>query len=67
MTLIDTLFNEKTTATMLSVAPGTLRRWRWAGVGPTYIKVGHAVRYKAAAVDAFIASGTVVPGVAGLS
>lgn len=32
-------------AQYLRVEPGTLQQWRWAGTGPTYVKVGRSVRY----------------------
>lgn len=33
-------------AELLTVKPKTLRNWRAAGTGPTFIKVGKAVRYR---------------------
>ncbi len=37
----------------------TLQRRRWAGLPPTYIKVGSNVRYSVADLDEFLASGRV--------
>ena len=42
---IDHLLHETETAKILSVKVSTLRRWRWAGQGPRFIKLGAAVRY----------------------
>ena len=41
----DRLLHEAEVAKILSVKVSTLRRWRWAGQGPRFIKVGFAVRY----------------------
>ena len=41
----DRLLHEAEAAEILSVKVSTLRRWRWAGQGPKFIKVGAAVRY----------------------
>ncbi len=41
----DHLLHETETAKILSVKVSTLRRWRWAGTGPRFLKVGYAVRY----------------------
>jgi Helix-turn-helix domain len=43
-------------ALLLGVEVTTLRRWRWAGKGPTFRKIGHAVRYDPDDLDAFIAA-----------
>lgn len=32
-------------AELLGIAPKTLERWRWAGRGPAFRKLGGAVRY----------------------
>ena len=49
-----TLVNEIEAALRLGLSPTTLRRWRWAGTGPSYIKLGGAVRYDLAVLEAFI-------------
>lgn len=51
------LLNEHEVATHLGLAVSTLRRWRWAGVGPAFVKLGRAVRYEPEAVAAFIGEG----------
>ncbi len=35
----------------------TLRRWRWGGKGPPFIKIGGAVRYDPTDLTAFIEAG----------
>lgn len=39
------LLNTEAAAELLNLRPCTLERWRWAGQGPTYRKVGRQVRY----------------------
>ena len=50
------LLNESDTAALLGLRASTLRRWRWAGSGPEWIKLGGAVRYAPEALARFIAS-----------
>lgn len=47
-------WDEHITAKVLGVAVATVRRWRWAGKGPKFLKLGGAVRYDPADVQAFI-------------
>jgi len=44
-------------ANLLGLKPETLEIWRWAGRGPNFYKLGRAVRYKQADLDAFIDAG----------
>ena len=39
------LVDEREAAAILTVAPRTLQHWRWARRGPTFVKIGGAVRY----------------------
>lgn len=48
------LLKEHEAASYLKLKPVTLARWRWAGKGPNYYKVGGAVRYKRADLEAFV-------------
>jgi hypothetical protein len=32
----------------------TLQRWRWAGRGPRFLKIGGAIRYDSADLDVFV-------------
>jgi hypothetical protein len=41
----EKLLTASETAALWGLRPATLARWRWAGHGPAYIKVGRAVRY----------------------
>ena len=41
----STLVNEVQAARILGLSVKTLRRWRWAGKPPSFIKIGSAVRY----------------------
>lgn len=40
-------------AAFLGLSAGTLCTWRYQGKGPSYYKVGNAVRYKIADVEAW--------------
>ncbi len=51
------LLNETEAARILAMRVTTLRRWRWAGKGPQFVKVGAAVRYDPADLAAFIDAG----------
>jgi predicted DNA-binding transcriptional regulator AlpA len=51
------LLNEKEVAERLKVSLAALRRWRYEGRGPHYVKLaGVAVRYRAEDLDAWINS-----------
>jgi hypothetical protein len=50
------LLNERQAADLLNMKVPTLRRWRWAGKGPAFLKIGGAVRYDRADLEAFLAS-----------
>ena len=50
----DQLMTETETARLLGLKVATLRRWRWAGKGPRFLKLGGAVRYDPADLEAFI-------------
>lgn len=50
------LVDEKRAAQLLDLKVKTLRRWRWAGKGPRFIKLGSAVRYRLVDLDGFIAA-----------
>ena len=47
------LLNEKETAILLGLKVATLRRWRWAGSGPRFLKVGGAIRYDPVDIAAY--------------
>ncbi len=54
---LPALVNEAEAALMLSLSVKTLRRWRWAGKGPRFLKLGAAVRYDQGDLAAFIEAG----------
>lgn len=51
------LLTEIEVAELLSIRPTTLRRWRWAGRGPSFVKIGTAVRYDPTVLADFIDAG----------
>ncbi len=46
--------NTKQAARALGVKPSTLEVWRCRGDGPTYLKIGRAVRYRLEDLEAFL-------------
>lgn len=54
---ITYLINEGEAARRLGLSVKTLRRWRWAGKGPRFLKIGAAVRYDPADLQGFIEAG----------
>jgi predicted site-specific integrase-resolvase len=48
------LLNEQKAAGSLGLDPKTLRRWRWAGKGPVFYRIGGSIRYRIADLEAFI-------------
>lgn len=51
------LLTESDAAKYLTLKPNTLARWRWAGKGPRFIKIGGAIRYDAAELEGFLVAG----------
>lgn len=51
---VPQLLTEADAAAFLAMRPATLRRWRWARKGPTFCKIGGAVRYRHADLEAFL-------------
>lgn len=50
------LIKEREAAHILNLKVSTLRRWRWAGRGPRFLKLGGAVRYDPADLSTYIQS-----------
>jgi predicted DNA-binding transcriptional regulator AlpA len=48
-------------AEFLGMSPDTLPRWRWAGIGPAYLKVGRSIKYRRADLEAFLEKSKVEP------
>lgn len=53
---IPHLLKEQEVADILSMKVSTLRRWRWSGDGPAFLKIGEAVRYDPQTIRMYIAS-----------
>jgi predicted site-specific integrase-resolvase len=53
----DALLTPEEAAKRLTLQPKTLARWRWAGHGPRFIKIGGRVRYAERDIVAFIEAG----------
>ncbi len=51
------LLKEGEAAQALAMEVATLRRWRWAGRGPRFLKIGGAVRYAQSDIAEFIEAG----------
>jgi hypothetical protein len=58
-----TMYSTAETARQLGVNQMTLRRWRVESRGPAYVKLGGAIRYRAADIEAFIAANPRDPAV----
>lgn len=52
------MFNTDEAAYYLKLARATLEAWRVRGGGPVFIKLGKAVRYRKADLDAFLEKNT---------
>jgi len=48
------LFSEPQAAAYLSISLTTLRRWRRAGCGPVYFRLGAIIRYRQIDLDTFV-------------
>lgn len=48
------LLTESELSERMKVAVATLRRWRWSGGGPPFVRVGRCVRYDPAHVRAWL-------------
>jgi predicted DNA-binding transcriptional regulator AlpA len=60
------LISTKQAAEMLGTTKGTLKSWRSRGLGPTWVKLGAAVRYDVEELLDFIKKNTHVPSVRAL-
>ena len=50
----DRLLSQKELAEMLRVSIEQLRLWRNKGIGPSYFRVGHAIRYRDVEVERWL-------------
>ena len=51
------LITEREAAARLGLAVSTLRRWRWSGKPPPFVKISAAVRYDPRVIREFIEAG----------
>lgn len=51
----NVLLDNESAAEFLGVSPTTLPRWRWAGTGPAYLKVGRSIRYRRSDLEKWLA------------
>lgn len=54
---LESLMTEHEVAEQLAIKVATLRKWRVTGNGPTFIKLGSAVRYLPSDVELFLEEG----------
>jgi hypothetical protein len=48
------LVNERVAAELLGLSVRTMQKWRLQGVGPRFLKLGHAVRYDLTDLEEFV-------------
>lgn len=48
-------------AAFLGLSADTLPRWRWAGKGPTFVKIGRSVRYRLSDLETYLMEHSVAP------
>ena len=51
---MKTLLTEIEVAKQLALTTHPLRKWRWLGKGPHFIKIGSSVRYEQEKINTFI-------------
>ncbi len=57
--LLEKLITEQETAGYLNISPETLKKARFKGTGPDYIKVGRCIRYRMSAVVSYLERHTI--------
>ncbi|WP_067783560.1 helix-turn-helix domain-containing protein [Actinomyces vulturis] len=55
---MNEIYTSKEAAKLLKVSEGTLRNWRYDGVGPAFFKCGRAVRYRQEDLEEWIEKNT---------
>lgn len=58
---IDPLLRAPAVAEWLGTTEGRLANLRSLGLGPTFVKIGHSVRYRRSDVESYLAINTVRP------
>ncbi|GBE46859.1 helix-turn-helix domain protein [bacterium BMS3Bbin12] len=68
---MEKLINQAEAASFLDVKAPTLERWRWAGEGPAFVRVGRCILYEPRALREWVSCRTVTstsdPGVEGIA
>jgi excisionase family DNA binding protein len=54
MAAVALLLTTAEAAELLGVKSSTLEQWRWQGIGPKFIKMNRAVRYRRDDLQAFV-------------
>ena len=57
------LLSTKQVSEILGMPESTLRYWRCAGLGPSYVKLGGRIKYDEADVHAYVKANRQVPSV----
>jgi predicted DNA-binding transcriptional regulator AlpA len=52
--MTDELLDTEAVARYAGLSPVTLRKWRMTGAGPRFVRLGRAVRYRRAELDAWL-------------
>lgn len=56
------MLNAADAAAYLATTPGRLSNMRYLGVGPDFVRMNTAIRYRVSALDAYIEANTVKSG-----
>lgn len=59
LSIDDPMLTTNQTSALTGIAKGTLEYWRWEKRGPSFLKLGRAVRYRKSEVIAWMNSGAV--------
>jgi len=51
---MDKLLTSDQAAEVMCIAPVTLRKWRWEGKGPIFVKVGRKVAYRLSDIETWL-------------
>jgi hypothetical protein len=60
----DTLLTEDAAARFLKLSVRTLQAWRCRNMGPAFVRVGRAIRYRYGDLTAWLQANTVAPELA---
>lgn len=58
----EILYSEIQAAPFFGLSAATLRKMRCVGAGPSFVKLGKAVRYRKSDIDEYVAARVVRPG-----